>query len=457
MIFTPKSYVYVNYKGKRKRYIEKRESFSAKQKRIRKSIRKKRMNKNKKSTLSHRILNVMNDPRLKRFVDITTNIVDSYNMFVEKPTSWNLMRGSIKLCSSLMESSQLYSCVEFFELNDDWTSTLTTEFSQLILDVIKKYPYTTIKTSSKSQVIRVVNVNGASAGYIANNDGSFCGPRIYVKKSEGNVIADTIHNELWKKFKHDSVIVRKNSFRRMTSNHEDTITFTVDEKFKSIPTKRSDDYAKLLQRYIEKGIKRSVLLYGPPGTGKSTMARTLIQSLKLRSFRVPVKDMASMSPDLLFNAIEIFKPSAIIFDDFDRAPDQAVLLELLEYFPDDIKLVIATVNNRDRLDEAIMRPERFDELLEINEMPVELVKQILGNSDADQLEIVKHWPIAFINEYMKRRTVMSKTEAHDSLAELTERVARLESQKKEDSVDWKILGKLINNQFDEDEDEADDE
>ena len=184
------------------------------------------------------------------------------------------------------------------------------------------------------------------------------------------------------------------------------------------------------------------LFHGAPGTGKSTMARTIVDALGMKSFRIRVEDISHIDSSAIFEAINIFEPDAVILDDFDRSDMQAKLLETLEFFQRHVKLVIATVNNRSRLDDAILRPGRFDELLQIKQMDDDVVKAVLGEDHADAYDVVKEWPIAFIQEYVKRLRFMTPDEAELSVKELAQRVKKLSKYDDEDE-DTSSIDKVL--------------
>jgi ATP-dependent 26S proteasome regulatory subunit len=92
------------------------------------------------------------------------------------------------------------------------------------------------------------------------------------------------------------------------------------------------------------------------------------------------------------------------------------------------------VNNKNRLDDALLRPGRIDELILIDKMDEEVVKHVLGEY-VDGYDLVKDWPIAFINEYVVRRTYLSVKDAADSVTELANRVAELDDYRESDKDD----------------------
>jgi len=150
-----------------------------------------------------------------------------------------------------------------------------------------------------------------------------------------------------------------------------------------------------------------------------------------RSFRIRIADLGQLDNSTLFEALNIFQPDSVILDDFDRTHHQAQLLETLEYFQEKVKLVIVTVNNRRKLDDALQRPGRIDEIELIDKMDEEVVRHVLGKY-VDGFDLVRDWPIAFINEYVIRRTYLSSEEAAASVKELAKRVKALEKYRDED-------------------------
>lgn len=106
------------------------------------------------------------------------------------------------------------------------------------------------------------------------------------------------------------------------------------------------------------GQPRRVLLHGPPGTGKSETAYALMKAQGLK--RLCVVDPSST---INLDALKDLDPDAIIIDDFDRMDTRT----FFRYLPTmrGPKLVIATVNTLGKLDEALLRAGRFDDIVEI--------------------------------------------------------------------------------------------
>lgn len=200
---------------------------------------------------------------------------------------------------------------------------------------------------------------------------------------------------------------------------------TTDELVACADSEFSTTYAPYLRKCLEQGVNRTVLFYGPPGSGKTTVTRTLCDLLELRSLRVRVEDIADLGSEVLADMIKIIEPDVVIFDDLDRALSQVALLETLENLHKTVRFVFATVNDIYCLEPALLRPGRFDELIEVTKLDPSAVKMLLGEFATDSYEVVKDWPVAFINEYCIRRRLLGKEKALAALEDLQKRVERL--------------------------------
>jgi len=315
--------------------------------------------------------------------------------------------------------------------NANWTIPFDSDLSRLIITSLQGLPSQTLVTSTEGVNIRLVEFDGIKLGWIeslirtSNNDYSSTSVYVETNKLPIQEIKQKLGDLIWKRFGNESLVMYAQRVYQNDHSTGTNICVEIDKNFPPLPSKQATEYSAYLAPFIANNIPRSVMFYGPPGTGKSTMARTIVDSLKLNSFRIRVDDLSSINYTTLFEALSIFRPDVLILDDFDRCDNQSSLLELVERFQQIIKLTIATINHRNSLDEALLRPGRFDELVYVKHLDECAIKNVLGPKNIDAFELVREWPIAFIQEYVKRRMFMEPEKAEASIMELAERVDRL--------------------------------
>lgn len=393
------------------------------------------------------IKQLLSNSELKRIANFGVVALEAFGPYVDKPTILNGGRAFFRLAQNVIDQAEIWPD-EYFE-ERGWVKPFSNMFTFMILRMLVGQSHTVIKTANEDSFIKLVEHDGVKYGWVFDKKGKSV-REIYVEEHNVEKAQASIKKMFWEAYGNQSLVMKRNNVHSIDDSSG--IVFEIDDAFNPLPSKMATEHSTYLKRCFDAGVRRSILLFGPPGTGKSTMARTLVKNLGLKSVRIRVEDIEQLNQTHLSETINMFEPDAIILDDFDRARAQASLLETLEFFRRHVKLVIASANNKHDLDEAILRPGRFDELILVNEMDEAVVKNILGDY-VDGFEDVKSWPIAFIEEYVKRRTFLDKAQAINSMRELAHRVARLNKY----SEGWvNISSKSSSDEDDEASEEKDD-
>lgn len=151
------------------------------------------------------------------------------------------------------------------------------------------------------------------------------------------------------------------------------------------------DFIQTPEKYHKLGAKmpKGIILYGPPGTGKTLMAKAIAKEAGVPFFTVSGSDFVQLYVGVGASRVrELFKEArkhekAVIFiDEIDAIgkkrsanafqgndeKDQtlnALLTEMSGFKDEEGIVVIAATNRIDTLDEALLRPGRFDRHIEI--------------------------------------------------------------------------------------------
>ena len=148
-------------------------------------------------------------------------------------------------------------------------------------------------------------------------------------------------------------------------------------------------------------LPRGVLLYGPPGTGKTLLAKALAGEAGVPIFPVSGSDFVEVYAGLgasrirsLFKKAKKAGKSVIFIDEIDslgkkRKGNQisgseegdrtlnALLAEMSGFKENEGTIVVAATNRIDVLDEALLRPGRFDRQIEVQLPDIKAREKIL--------------------------------------------------------------------------------
>jgi len=130
-------------------------------------------------------------------------------------------------------------------------------------------------------------------------------------------------------------------------------------------TERLEHQVVNYHRARARGRHRTFLCVGEPGSGKSVFAILFAQRVGGRPLKIDAAALPHMGVRELAFMIDALRPTALIIDDLDRSPMDAVsarilfVLEMIKAsFP--TMPVLLTVNDVSKLDPALLRPQRVE-------------------------------------------------------------------------------------------------
>lgn len=168
----------------------------------------------------------------------------------------------------------------------------------------------------------------------------------------------------------------------------------VGEKGMDFDSQLSRDLWGGIEKFLDAGHCRAVLLHGEVGTGKSGVANNIGKLSGGRVIRIPSRTMHKVG-DVL-KGLALMNPSVVLVDDIDRADPQGIL-DIVDSLKS-VSLFLATANNLKKLDAGVYR--RFDADHEVTVLP-EVAKRLLGDAPAE----VRDLPVVYQHEYARIREV----------------------------------------------------
>lgn len=159
--------------------------------------------------------------------------------------------------------------------------------------------------------------------------------------------------------------------------------------------------------YVKHGIpwRLGALLYGPPGTGKTSFARAAAQELDMP---VDVLDLVTLGNEELVMAWSMaleHSPAMVLIEDIDRVFNEdrnikggtlnkpGLTLDCLLNCisgaePSEGLLVLVTANDRQKLDQALARPGRLDQMLEFASLTPMARQKLAGRILSEHTELI---------------------------------------------------------------------
>jgi len=201
-----------------------------------------------------------------------------------------------------------------------------------------------------------------------------------------------------------------------------------------------------LRRFLDAGISRSFLFNGPRGGGKSSFAMKIAREHFTRIIRLEPTLVNSLESGDLQLFLEQLKPEVLLFDDIDRVYGGVngllnTLEDIKELFPN--MVIFATSNDAEtKIDEAILRPGRFDEILEFGPPNEYYRRQIVQHYlerykvrlDQNTIECIIRETDGLTPAFLKEIVIRSKVLRSDEVVKMLEKL-NFYVREKEEEID----------------------
>lgn len=299
--------------------------------------------------------------------------------------------------------------------NDEWQPFFNPALFKFVVGLlVHSYPKEIRMVKSSGAVAAyVVELDDIKFGWVLNGEryDYFC-----ITRDKNEKAYAIVQEIFWKTYTSGQVIVGVES---------DEISFKEDTTHGNfIKFKKCTEMAEYINEFYKKGVGRSILFYGPPGSGKTNLVKGITYCLSSKTMRFI--DLSNLAASLVSEVLRIVNPDSVVLEDIDHMSNEEItdLLDKIEDFNNQKKMVFATANEVSKLDNALLRPGRFDEVVEINQLDEEVLRKIVGD-DEEILEITRNFPVAFTVELLKRIQVLGKEVALQNMDDIIDRIENI--------------------------------
>lgn len=220
------------------------------------------------------------------------------------------------------------------------------------------------------------------------------------------------------------------------------LRFVAEDDEKILPSKRGRQLHERINKFKERGHYRSCFVIGESGIGKSCMLRYVSSLQGGFRLRFRLGKLGEVRPKALTRIVQILRPDILIIDDLDRyvtsdesygeeeekqTPEANAMLDPLEVFDKIVPLVLVSANFSEAITKALLRPGRFAEMIEMEDLDDSLYEAMLPDAPPKLIAALKRQkvPVVYLEELAKRVDALGYEEAAKEMKDLVERSDRI--------------------------------
>lgn len=369
-----------------------------------------------------RIKSVKWKQKFRHFLEIAADASDIIVHLRDKPKMQDYASIGLKIANSWMTHADKFKQRPFkgWNLVDMW------EYKDFIYDIAKrKFDFEVLQDREDYKAI-LININGINFGWNDFGADSRVGGPYVQKDITRDQWMNALGKMIWDEIGSNACEISKKKGVVEEDFGGGVTVFKVDRQDDIHESQIANDILERSRLFLDKNYNRSIMLYGIPGTGKSSAMRFVAKQFGKYSLRINVGDLDHLSSEDMLLAIELLKPSTLMIDDFDRSLNTTKFLTELEEFNNHVQLMMVSVNHIEILDDAVVRPGRFDDIIEVDMLDAEIIDRLIGTDIPEDLKKrLRKLPIAFVVEFHKRREVLGLEKALEEVIDLEKRIRNL--------------------------------